>query len=623
MPLTLKIKYFNTFILREEPTVTTVKVAKATDDGEIPPVLGASNTIIVSEFKDDIVSGLIVHGPGINEEVKVTDNTILTLTDGTIGATLTVDKPQKIEKSVTLTFSNASAYPTGSNAQAANKEWHIEESRIKGGFNEKTVDFGVKAYAVDKKYNRNHRKNAMIYSGIYNSRTGINDTNQFSIGENITKAVDSVHGSIQKLYAEDTNLLIFQENKVNGALIDKDAIFTAEGGGLTTAAKVVIGQITPYLGEFGIGKNPESFAVYGFRKYFVDKDRAAVLRLSRDGITEISSYGMKSFFRNFLKRSNIIHGMFDLHSKSYVLSLQLQFKSRGLEQTFVNPISATVASNTVGKVSNVISLRVLNSIIKAGMKVNFSEEKIKSYPSYKNSVSVLSVKGRHIKVSKEINVLAGELIEFETIEDFTTEPIAPLFKFKTLAFDDKVNGWTSFLSFRPDFGGSVTNNFYTWDGADLYKHYSNDNKNTFYGNFASSLVKIISNQNPSLVKHYKTINYEGTNNWKVTSMFSPADDDNNYNAYPIPGNITGRYSDQFGVTSFAGFTPLEKKYYANVIVNDTSSITGISALTTTGVKGFFAETTLEHQPVNNNKTSNRKKHAELFSVGFNYEQSLY
>ena len=618
MPLTLKIKYFNTFILREEPTVTTVKVAKATDDGANPPVLGASNTIIVSEFKDDIVSGLIVHGPGINEEVKVTNNTVLTLTDGTIGATLTVDKPQKIEKSVTLTFSNANAYPTGSNTQASSKEWHIEESRIKGGFNEKTVDFGVKAYAVDKKYNRNHRKNAMIYSGIFNSRTGVNNTNQFSIGESITKAVDSVHGSIQKLYAEDTNLLIFQENKVNGALIDKDAIFTAEGGGLTTAAKVVIGQITPYLGEYGIGKNPESFAVYGFRKYFVDKDRSAVLRLSRDGITEISSYGMKSFFRDNLRNSNVIHGMYDLHSKSYILSLQLKFNSPSMKQTFINPISATVASNSAGRASSIVSLKILNSRIKAGMKVNFSEEKIKSFPSYKNSVSVLSVKGRDVTVSKEVYVLAGESIEFETIQDFTTEPTRPLSKFKTLAFDDKVNGWTSFLTFRPDFGGSVTNNFYTWNGGDLYKHYSNQDKNTFYGNFAPSAVTVISNQNPSLVKHYKTINYEGTNNWKVIDMFSPADDDNNYSAYPIPGNITGRYSDQFGVTSFAGFTPLEKKYYANVIINDTSTITGISSLTTTGVKGFFAETTLEHQPVNNDKTSNRKKHAESFSVGFNY-----
>ena len=56
----------------------------------------------------------------------------------------------------------------------------------------------------------------------------------------------------------------------------------------------------PYLGEYGISRNPESFAVYGYRKYFADKDRAAILRLSRDGITEISGYGMKDYFRDTL-----------------------------------------------------------------------------------------------------------------------------------------------------------------------------------------------------------------------------------------------------------------------------------------------------------------------------------
>ena len=620
MPLTLKIKYFNTFILREEPTVTNVKVAKATDDGLNPASLAASTTIILSQLNTSVVQDLIVHGPGIKEEVKVVSNSSLTLPDGSTGATLIVNKAQKIEKGVTLTFSKANAYPTGTNTQASDKEWHIEESRIKGGFNEKTVDFGVKAYVVDKKYNRNHRKNAMIYSGIFNSRTGVNNTNQFSIGESITKAVDSVYGSIQKLYAEDTNLLIFQENKVNNALIDKDAIFTAEGGGLSTTAKVVIGQITPYLGEFGIGKNPESFAVYGFRKYFVDKDRAAVLRLSRDGLTDISSYGMKSFFRNNLKNSSTIYGMYDLHSKNYIVSLQLKSKTAGPKQTFVNPISAEVASDSS---SNVISLTSPNSEILQGMRLVFSKEKLRAFPGYSNSVSVVSVKGRDINISKEIKVYQGDLIQFETIQDFTTEVVRPRTNFKTLAFDDKVNGWTSFLTYNPSFGGSITNNFYTWSGADLYKHYSSENRNTFYGVFNPSTVTVISNQNPSLVKHYKTVNYEGTNNWKVIEMFSPADDSNNYNAYPIPGNITGRYTDQLGVTSFAGFTPLEKKYYANVVINDTSTITGISALTTTGVKGFFAETTLEHQPVNNNKTPNKKKHAELFSVGFNYEQSLY
>ena len=108
----------------------------------------------------------------------------------------------------------------------------------------------------------------MIYSGIYNARTGVNNTNQFPVGEDIIRSVDPRNGSIQKIYAEDTNLIIFQENKVNRALIDKDAIYSAEGGGTVTSSNVVIGQIVPYAGEYGISDNPESFAVYGFRKYF-------------------------------------------------------------------------------------------------------------------------------------------------------------------------------------------------------------------------------------------------------------------------------------------------------------------------------------------------------------------
>ena len=40
------------------------------------------------------------------------------------------------------------------------------------------------------------------------------------------------------------------------------------------------------------------------RKYFTDKDRGVVLRLSRDGITEISNYGMLDYFRDNLNALN-------------------------------------------------------------------------------------------------------------------------------------------------------------------------------------------------------------------------------------------------------------------------------------------------------------------------------
>ena len=605
MAVTLRIKYFNTMVLRQEPILATTLTTSCSTALSTP---AESNTINVTagDFGSDILSDVsyVISGPGVKDDTTGklnNDKTVLTF-DSSV--------KNKIEKGVRLTFSSLTPYALNT---VSKNEWHIEESRIKGGFNESAMDYGPKAYAVDKKYNRKHRENSMIYSGIFNSRTGVNNTNQFSIAESITKSVDLAYGSIQKLYAEDTNLLIFQENKVNGALIDKDAIFTAEGSSLSTTARVVIGQITPYLGEYGIGKNPESFAVFGFRKYFVDKDRGAVLRLSRDGLTEISSYGMRSFFRKHLAITSDIRGFFDIHSRSYVLNLKLNSSVLQNKQTFKTPLKAKVLSASRGSVVT-LSKGIAN--ISRGQFIK--GKKIKPFKS-----QVLGVTANTVTLSEPVLVSEGEVVTFESNSGFGVSLNQPLTRFKTLVFSDKVNGWSSFLTYNPEFGGSLNNSLYTFKNSDLYEHNDESQfKNTFYGEFQPSTITVVSNQNPSLVKHYKTVNYEGTNNWKVIEMFSPAEDNENYSAYPIPGNITGRYL-QDGVVNFAGFTPLEKKYYANVVINDNSTITGISSLTTTGIKGFFTEATFEHQPVNNDKTINKNKKAELFSIGFNYEQSLY
>ena len=209
------------------------------------------------------------------------------------------------------------------------KNWAIEESRIRGGYNNTTVDFGVKAYIVEDKNQASFRSSSLIYSGIFNSRTGVNQTNVFSVGEDITKTADPANASIQRLFAEDANLVIFQENKVSRALIDKDAIYNAEGGGSVTSTNLVIGQIVPYSGEYGISKNPESFAVYGYAKYFSDTNNNCILRLSNSGIDEISSYGMKDYFRDEVNRINtnsntgLIIGGYDMHNSQYVVSTQV------------------------------------------------------------------------------------------------------------------------------------------------------------------------------------------------------------------------------------------------------------------------------------------------------------
>ena len=167
--------------------------------------------------------------------------------------------------------SSLGGYPVVSNSEPSHS-YVVEESRIRGGYNNVATVNGVKAYLVEDHPKSSIRDNSLIYSGIFNSRTDINDTNVFSVGEEITKSADPANGSIQKLYAEDTNLIILQEAKVSRALIDKDAIYSAEGGGTITNVNTTIGTIQPYAGNFGISRDPGSFAVYGYRKYFTDRD---------------------------------------------------------------------------------------------------------------------------------------------------------------------------------------------------------------------------------------------------------------------------------------------------------------------------------------------------------------
>lgn len=203
------------------------------------------------------------------------------------------------------------------------EDWFIEEARIRGGFNNTSIDFGNKAYIVEEEAEQERLENTLIYSGVYNSRTGTNNNNQFPIGEDITRAVDPASGSIQKLYAENTNLLILQEKKVNRAPVDKDVIFTQEGQPLSTntMASMVIGTPTAFEGNFGISQDPGSFAVYGYNKYFTDKDRSAVLKLGPSGIEEISNMGMIDYFRDQLEVSSIITGGYDIYNKNYVVTL--------------------------------------------------------------------------------------------------------------------------------------------------------------------------------------------------------------------------------------------------------------------------------------------------------------
>ena len=199
----------------------------------------------------------------------------------------------------------------------------VESDRINDDFNAPQIDNGVKVSATFLNYGEENISSGMIYSGLYNSTSSVNNLNEFNMAEKITKNLNTSYGSIQAMKARDNDVVVFTEDKVLKVLSSgKDAIFNADGNSQLTATDKVLGTAMPFAGDYGISKNPESLATDAYRMYFTDKQRGAVLRLSRDGVTPISDIGMKSYFRENLKNHSHLVGSFDGVNDEYNLMLQ-------------------------------------------------------------------------------------------------------------------------------------------------------------------------------------------------------------------------------------------------------------------------------------------------------------
>jgi len=340
----------------------------------------------------------------------------------------------------------------------------VESNRIQDDFNAIYIDKGpIVSSTIDTRYKSDHKKSGLIFSGIINSISGVNDLNQFIQAEAITKELNPEYGSIQRLVARDTDLVTFCEDKVLRILANKDALYNADGNPQLTASNNVLGQTIPYLGEYGCGKFPQAICWYGYRMYFLDKARSCVLRLSRDGITNISEKGMGDWFNDNIPLSNSFLGTFDENKKCYNITLN-----------------------------------------------NY-----------------------------------------------------------TISFDERVDGWTSFRSFIPEFGTSLNGLYYTFNQGLLYSH-NNVVRNNFYGTGYQSSVNVLMNEVPSSIKQFKTLNYEGSASRAYT-----------YNTdYSSSTNTTGWYANSLKTEKQTGSVKefVDKEgLWSNFISGDTTSIDNLDA----------------------------------------------
>lgn len=216
----------------------------------------------------------------------------------------------------------------------------LESDRIYDDFNETTIEYSPRATTVIDNYKQIRNDASICYSGIYNENTQYNRLNEFNLSLANFKYLDREFGSIQKLHARDTDLTVFQEKKVSRVLYGKNVLFDSAGGGQVASIPEVLGTQIPKPYEYGISRAPESFATWGDLIWFADPRNGVVIQMEGDTMVEVSSLGMKDYFRDLMRDNPFTQklGAYDPYNHMYFISNNSQRSA---------PCSLTLSRNSL------------------------------------------------------------------------------------------------------------------------------------------------------------------------------------------------------------------------------------------------------------------------------------
>ena len=328
---------------------------------------------------------------------------------------------------------------------------------------------------INTNANERRLEASVYYSETYSSTSSINGLSSFNLANIPYYDYNKDFGSIQSLKTKDTDLIIFHENKVGRVLVGKDILNTASGEALVSlSTNVIDNYVTLYAGEYGCCIQPESIVKFNNKFYFVDIKRGAVLRLSADGLTIISDNGMRDYFRDI--------------GEIYVIN------------------------DPEGQKGSTFK-------IVAGYDAKY-DEYIVTFPD------IFESRGRW----------SDETVLWDSYKDkFQNKQSKKIYDAKTIAFNERINRWTSFYTFYPEFYGSVGRQFIGFKEGRLFKHNVTDRYytdliiqypsfiqpkyNNLYDNQYTSEIQFPFNAEPSSVKTYNSITLEGDSKW-FTSMYT-------------------------------------------------------------------------------------------------------
>lgn len=259
------------------------------------------------------------------------------------------------------------------------------------------------------------------YSLDYQIGTTINNTNRF-YPQNFDE-FDKSHGDVMRMIPRQREVDVFQKRKCGHFGVYGKFLKNNQGEIQLIATDVIItpNNIQYYIGDFGVGNQPDSIAISGYQRFFCDPVKGNICRLSLNGVDSISEVFKVQTWAgnnliNYLQNYN-----FQFGGQPVILGVFNFTKDRDSEAIFVLQPGTTSAV---------------------------------TYPGPSGTITQPAITG-----GTGPSTIAGQ----------------------SIAFDDRRNAFTSFYDFAPDAIICAENTLYSFYAGQLYSHDNQAAYCNFYG----------------------------------------------------------------------------------------------------------------------------------------------
>ena len=432
----------------------------------------------------------------------------------------------------------------------------IEDPRVSDFFESEFTSLGKSfAYLPDnvkiKRYGSITYSDAFAFEG---TRLGLSS---FNLTTQNFKDLSYDYGSIKSLVAYDEMMYFIHERKA-GILPVARNIIQANDGESLTATNMILGPAKYYTGEYGCNNNPESVASYRGYVFFVDAKAGKVCRVNfQTGLSVISESLVDSFFKDKMFATGVTaknrryRGGVDRENYEYIISSPALYTSQFDidDSCSANQAVGNGRTNEDGEIINV------SAVYDDSLTLDFNTDprdwncadenwedagnglllidQLTNNPivgiaqDFSPSVTGTLNTGINILITSSkyeafhpgrYNQLTGVITPGTSSQStFAISNTSETLEAFTIAYEVRSNYWSTRYSYIAEEIVGLSDRLYTFKDGKIYEHNPSATRNTFYGTAGDSIVEVISNFNPSMVKAYESISLEGNNsNWTAT-----------------------------------------------------------------------------------------------------------